>query len=97
MELNRLYSKERLLSEGTEGQMIELALALGKERSVQRAQTGAKQGLEDRAKKKGMPPTIAKVYGMKWPKGELGKYKSNGKYEPDENYANAKLIFEFMV
>ena len=81
-------------TDGAEGQIIEMVLALGKERSVQRAQTGAKQGLEDRAKKKGMPPTIAKVYGMKWPKGELGKYKPDGKYEPDANYSNAKLIFE---
>ena len=81
-------------TDGAEGQIIEMVLALGKERSVQRAQTGAKQGLEDRAKKKGMPPTIAKVYGMKWPKGELGKYKPDGKYAPDANYSNAKLIFE---
>ena len=79
--------------EGVEGELIEHVLAMGKEISVRRAQTGAKQGLEDRAKKKGMPPTIAKVYGMKWPKNELGKYTLNGKYEPDENYANAKLIF----
>jgi hypothetical protein len=81
-------------TDGTEGQIVELALALGKERSVQRAQTGAKQGLEDRVKKKGLPPTIAKVYGMTWPKGGDGKYKSNGKYLPNEDYDNAKLIFE---
>jgi site-specific DNA recombinase len=75
-------------TDGTEGQIVELALALGKERSVQRAQTGAKQGLEDRAKKKGLPPTIARVYGMTWPKGV------DGKYLPNEDYDNAKLIFE---
>ena len=34
-----------------EGQLVELALALGKERSVLRAQSGAKQGFEDRVKK----------------------------------------------
>ncbi len=36
--------------EGGEGQLVELALALGKERSVLRAQQGARDGLRDRAR-----------------------------------------------
>ncbi len=43
--------------EGPEGQLVELALALGKERSVARAQQGARDGLRDRARLKGFPPT----------------------------------------
>ncbi len=68
-----------------EGQLVELALAIGKERSVKRAQTGAKDGLADRARIKGLPPTKTQVYGMEW---------QNGKYVPDENYNNACLIFD---
>jgi len=68
-----------------EGQLVELALAIGKERSVKRAQTGAKDGLSDRARIKGLPPTKTQVYGMGW---------QNGKYVPDENYNNACLIFD---
>ena len=41
---------------GTEGQLVELVLALGKERSVARAQQEARYGLRDRARLKGLPP-----------------------------------------
>jgi len=68
-----------------EGQLVELAMAIGKERSVRRAQTGAKDGLSDRARIKGLPPTKAQVYGMGW---------QNGRYVPDENYDNTCLIFD---
>lgn len=54
-----------------EGQLVEMALALGKERSVLRAQSGAKQGLEDRVKKKGLPPTMRPPYGYIWEKNKL--------------------------
>lgn len=74
--------------EGGEGQLVELALALAKEKSNERAQTGAKGGLRDRAKLKGLPPTKRKVYGMD------GK---SGKYVPEENYDNARLIFELAL
>ncbi|MFC1980352.1 recombinase family protein, partial [Chloroflexota bacterium] len=57
-----------------------------------RAQMGAKQGLEDRARGRSkknnfqeMPPTKAKVYGMQW---------RDGMYRPDENYDNACLVFD---
>ena len=41
---------------GTEGQLVELVLALGKERSVARARQEARYGLRDRARLKGLPP-----------------------------------------
>ncbi len=73
------------LVEGGEGQLVELALALAKEKQVERAQSGAKQGLADRAKIKHLPPTVSRVYGMQW---------DNKQYVPDENYPNAELIFQ---
>ena len=51
--------------EGGEGQLIELALALGKEGSVLRAQQGARDGLRDRAILRGLPPNMYKIYGMR--------------------------------
>jgi len=73
--------------EGAEGQLVELALALAKEKQVERAQSGAKQGLSDRVKLKGLPPTVKKAYGYTW----------NGKFIPDDNYDNARLIWELAL
>ena len=64
--------------EGGEGQLVELALALGKERSVLRAQQGARDGLRDRARLKGLPANMPKCYGMRWEGNRL---------VPDENYS----------
>jgi site-specific DNA recombinase len=63
--------------EGGEGQLVELALAIGKERSVLRAQQGARDGLRDRALLKGLPPNMRPPHGMRWESNRL---------VPDENY-----------
>ena len=57
---------------GGEGQLVELALALGKERSVLRAQQGAKDGLRDRAKLKGLPLGGKPPYGYIFRYNEIG-------------------------
>lgn len=64
--------------EGGEGQLVELALALGKERSVLRAQQGARDGLRDRALVKGLPPNMKAPFGMRW---------ENNRLVPDDNYS----------
>ncbi len=74
--------------DGAEGQLVELALALGKERSVLRAQQGAKDGLRDRARLKGLPPNMKKPYGMKW---------ENNRLVPDENYKVASDIWHMAL
>jgi hypothetical protein len=70
--------------EGGEGQLVELALALGKERSVLRAQSGAKSGLRDRALLKGLPPNMSQAFGMRWEGNRL---------VPDDNYPIACEIW----
>jgi len=70
--------------EGGEGQIVELALAVAKQKQIERAQSGAKQGLSDRARLKGLPPSKTKVYGYKW----------NDKFTPDDNFDNALLIWQ---
>jgi len=71
-----------------EGQLIEMALAIGKERSVRRAQSGAKQGLEDRAKLKGLPPTMKAPYGYTWQGNRL---------VPNADYDNARLMWDMAL
>ncbi len=74
--------------EGAEGQLVELALALGKERSVLRAQQGARDGLRDRAMLKGLPPTMRRPYGMCWEDNRL---------VPDEHYRIACEIWSMAL
>ena len=46
-----------------EGQLVELALAIGKERQVLRAQQGSRDALRERATVKGLPTTCQNPYG----------------------------------
>ena len=76
------------MSDGPEGQLVELALALGKERSVLRAQQGARDGLRARAVLKGLPPHLRGIYGMEWRDLQL---------VPDVNYPIAKDIWRMAM
>jgi hypothetical protein len=49
-----------------EGQLVEMALAIGKERQVLRAGQGARDGLRDRARLKGLPAVPLNPYGYSW-------------------------------
>ena len=71
--------------DGAEGQLVEMALALGKERSVLRAQEGARDGLRTRATKKGLPPNYHSPYGMRWEHDRL---------VPNDDYAVACEIWQ---
>ena len=72
-----------------EGQLVELALALGKERSVLRARQGARDGLHDRALKRRLPTSHHKVFGYKW-SGERHLV-------PDTDWPTIKLIFDMVL
>ncbi len=74
--------------EGGEGQLVELALALGKEKSVLRAQRGAKDGMRDRAVLKHLPPTDPSCFGMTWNGHQL---------VPNEQYAVAHDIWRMAL
>ena len=76
------------LLEGGEGQLVELALALGKERSVLRAQQGARDGLRDRAQLKGLPPHLTNLYGMRW---------KNDRLVPNDDYAKASDVWRLAL
>jgi len=74
--------------DGEEGQLVEMALALGKGRSVERAQKGARDGLRDRARLKGLPPTMNNIYGMRW---------ENNRLVPAEHYEDAREIWRMAL
>lgn len=73
-----------------EGQLVELALAIGKERQVLRARQGSKDGLHDRATKRGLPTTYHKLYGYQWD-------KENNQLVPNNDYPTLKLIFDMLL
>lgn len=68
-----------------EGQLVELALAIGKERQVMRAQQGAKDGLHDRATLRGLPPAPKNPYGYTWDKART-------RLIPNSNWQHAQSI-----
>jgi len=72
-----------------EGQLVELALALGKERSVLRARQGSRDGLRDRALKRRLPTSRHKLYGYRW--------ETERRLIPDDNWPNVKLIFNMLL
>jgi hypothetical protein len=69
-----------------EGQLVELALAIGKERSVMRAKLGARDGMADKVKRDRKPTSKHRVFGYKW----AGDRRLEPEY-PD--YDTIKLIF----
>jgi len=73
-----------------EGQLVELALAIGKERQVLRARQGSRDGLHDRATKRRLPTTYHKIYGYKWD-------KENNRLLRDENAPTTDLIFRMLL
>ncbi len=73
-----------------EGQLIELALAIGKKRSVLRARQGSKDGLHDRAVKYNKPVTFHKLFGYNWDKENL-------KLVPNDDWSTVKLIFDMFL
>ncbi len=76
--------------DGPEGQIVELALAIGKERQVLRARQGSKDGLHDRAFIHKKPVTYHKLYGYQWD-------KESNRLVPDDNWSNVKLIFDMLL
>jgi hypothetical protein len=76
--------------DGPEGQLVELALAIGKERQVLRAGQGSRDGLHDRAVSRHLPVTYHKLFGYQWD-------KLNNKLMPDDNWDTLKLIFDLLL
>lgn len=73
-----------------EGQLVELALAIGKERSVLRARQGSRDGLRDRAVRRGLPTSYHKLYGY-------APQRTLNRYVPDTDWPNLKLIFSMLL
>ena len=72
-----------------EGQLLELALAIGKERSVMRAGQGAKDGLHDKVMRDRKPTSHHRVFGFKW--------DTDTKLVPNEEWGVVKQIFKMVL
>jgi DNA invertase Pin-like site-specific DNA recombinase len=72
-----------------EGQLVELALAIGKERQVLRARQGSKDGLHDRVLKRRLPTSRHRLYGYRW--------EGDRHLVPDDKWSNLKLIFDMLL
>ena len=73
-----------------EGQIVELALAIGKKRSVLRARSGARDGLHDRVVLKNKPANHRHVYGFDWD-------IEHERLVPNADYETLKLIFNLAL
>jgi hypothetical protein len=73
-----------------EGQLVELALAIGKERQVLRAQQGARDALRERATVKGLPTTCQAAYGYQW-------NENRTRLVTNANYDNRALILTLFL
>jgi len=63
-----------------EGQLVELALSIGKQRQVLRAQEGSRDALRERATVKGLPTTCQAPYGYDWDESRT-RLVANDKWE----------------
>lgn len=80
-----------------EGLLVELALTIGKKRSVLRAKQGSKDGLHDRAVKDRLPTSHHKVFGYEWDSKTPEELKLSRRLVPDENSPTLKLIFDMAL
>ena len=75
--------------EGSEGVLIEHVLAIAKEKQVQRARQGARDGMRYKVKS-GKPAMRHRLYGYKWE-------KDKSRLLPDENWNNLKSLFDMLL
>lgn len=85
------------LLDSDEGQLVEMALALGKKKSVIRAQLGAKQGLHDRVVLFHKPTNFHHPYGYVWKGNDIGEKERQLTLVPDDKWENVKLIFDSLL
>lgn len=73
------------LVDGPEGQLVELALSMGKEKSNMRAQEGSRDALRDRVVKDRLPTSWHRLWGYT-------PDPPNVQYVPDDNWPHLKLL-----
>jgi len=88
-----LLLKQTPLPSGLMGELMGLVITIGKALSVERADQGAKRGLHDRPKLKGVPVIYRATYGYRWE--TMPKQLASGetvRLLPDEHWDIAKFI-----
>jgi hypothetical protein len=77
------------IMDSDEGQIVELALALGKKRSVLRARTGSRDGLHAKVLLKNKPVNHRRIFGFDWTENET--------LVPNKDYSTVELIFSLAL
>ncbi|MDP2949096.1 MAG: recombinase family protein [Chloroflexota bacterium] len=80
--------KQTPRQEGIAGDVLSTLNAAMKRWQVYRARQGAHDGLRDRARLRGLPPTMGKPFGMRWEDARL---------VPDEQYSVASDIWKMAL
>ncbi len=84
------------LLDGPEGQIVELALSIGKEASVTRAQLGSRDGLHARARLLGVPAVPVAPLGYSWDRRDKND-KHPKRLIPDGRHEIAQLIWDLAL
>jgi len=82
---------------GEMGELMEFISAWSKEKQVRRAQQGAKDGLRDRAKKRGLPTNGTAPMGYQFRYQDLNGKRIPVALEPDSNYPVAQMIWRLAL
>ena len=82
---------------GEMGELMEFISAWSKEKQVHRAQQGAKDGLRDRAKKRGLPTNGTAPLGYQFRYQDLNGKRIPVALEPDSNYPVAQMIWRLAL
>ena len=84
--------------EGDEGQLVEMALTIGKKRAVLRARQGSKDGLHDRVASRGMPATWRTPYGYRWETiADKKAVRPALRLIPNADWPNVKDICDMLI
>lgn len=83
-----ILSKNSPLLEGREGELMEYIATYAKETQVIGTQQGSRRGLRDRARLRGLSPTMKPVYGMRW---------ENGRLVPTDDYRHGQEIWDMAL
>ena len=84
----KILSKNSPLLEGREGELMEYVATFAKETQVLGTQQGSRRGLRDRARLRGLSPTMKAVYGMRW---------EGGKLVPTYDYTHGQEIWDMAL
>jgi len=78
------------VGEGGTGQLVEYIQSFAKRQQVERAQSGARQGLNDRVRRRNLPASGKSPYGYTW-------NRERSQYIPNDDISNLRVIWKLAL